>query len=138
MKLQAVDTNVLLRYLTADDPRQSLIAKRFIDQPGGPSDELLVTVPVVCELTWLLRSKRYGLDREQIADTWERLLDSSRFRFQARDQVAQAIGQYRSGTADLSDYLILLFAQDEGAAEVVTFDEAFASVRGVSDLGGRR
>ncbi len=59
MSSRALDTNVLLRYLTADDPEQSPIAGRLIDQPKENSDDFLVTIPVVCELTWLLRSRRY-------------------------------------------------------------------------------
>jgi predicted nucleic-acid-binding protein len=94
MSSRALDTNVLLRYLTADDPEQSPIAGRLIDQPEENSDDFLVTIPVVCELTWLLRSRRYGFDREQIADAWEWLLGSSRFRFQMRPQIAQAVDTF--------------------------------------------
>ena len=61
---------MLLRYLTADDPEQSPIAGRLIDQPEENSDDFLVTIPVVCELTWLLRSRRYGFDREAMIIVW--------------------------------------------------------------------
>ena len=135
MSSRAVDTNVLLRYLTADDPEQSPITGRLIDQPEENADDFLVTIPVVCELTWLLRSRRYGFDREQIADAWEWLLGSSRFRFQMRAQIAQAVATFRTGTADLSDYLILYLAEHEGVSEVITFDRDFASTEGVTLLG---
>ncbi|MFO1429120.1 MAG: type II toxin-antitoxin system VapC family toxin [Candidatus Competibacteraceae bacterium] len=135
MSSRAVDTNVLLRYLTADDPEQSPIAGRLINRPEENADDFLVTIPVVCELTWLLRSRRYGFDRGQIADAWEWLLGSSRFRFQMRAQIAQAVATFRTGTADLSDYLILYLARHEGVSEGMTFDRDFAAMEGVTLLG---
>ena len=66
---------------------------------------------------------------------WEWLLGSSRFRFQMRAQIAQAVETFRTGTADLSDYLILYLAEHEGVFEVMTFDRDFASTEGVTLLG---
>lgn len=138
MSSRALDTKVLLRYLTADDPEQSPIAGSLIDQPQEDADDFLITIPVVCELTWLLRSRHYGFDRAKIADAWEWLLGSSRFRFQMRARIAQAVAAFRTGTADLSDYLIFYLAEQEGVSEVVTFDRDFAAMEGVTLLSSRR
>ena len=62
-------------------------------------------------------------------------MGSSRFRFQMRAQIAQAVETFRTGTADLSDYLILYLAEHEGVSEVMTFDRDFASTEGVTLLG---
>lgn len=135
MTLRAIDTNVLMRYLTADHREQSPLARALIDTPAEASDQFLVTLPVMCEVTWLLRSRRYGFDRIQIASAWEQLLESSRFRFQARAQVIQAVKDFRAGPADLSDCLILAIAHQEGAKEVMTFDKDFGQLEGVRLVG---
>lgn len=83
----------------------------------------------------MLRSRQYGLARAHIAGAWERLLDSGRFRFQARPQMELALDDFRKGPADLSDYLILYLGLDEGAEDVVTFDGNFVKAERVSRLG---
>ena len=47
----AVDTNLIVRYLTGDHPKQSLRARALID--GEP---VFVGVTVVLEVEWVLRS----------------------------------------------------------------------------------
>lgn len=56
----AIDTNVVVRYLTNDDPEQSPRARRLID--GQP---VFVAVSVILEAEWVLRSA-YGYDRAMI------------------------------------------------------------------------
>ena len=134
MRLRAIDTKVLARYLTNDDPKQSRLARELLDELPSPDDLFLITIPVICELSWLLRRPRYGLNREQIANAWDHLLGSGRFRFQARAELMRALEQFRQGPADLSDYLILHLSRQVGASEVLTFDRDFASSEQVSLL----
>ena len=134
MTLRTIDTNILLRHLTDDDPIQSPLAARFIDAPKHVDKQLLVTLPVICEVTRLLRSRRYDLSREQIADAWEYLLNSNRFRFQERIAMINALEAFREGPAALSDYLILHPGRKENAIDVVTFDTAFAEAERVTLL----
>src|SRR5262249_55498434 len=53
----AVDTNVLVRYLTWDDEGQAIEAARAIEA----ADAIVVPTIVLCELVWVLkRAYRYG------------------------------------------------------------------------------
>lgn len=56
-----VDTNILVRYLTNDDPEQSLQEKELLKN----SKTILVTKTVLLECEWVLRSA-YKLPRESI------------------------------------------------------------------------
>lgn len=49
--MRAIDTNVVVRYLTSDHPRQSKRARRLVD--GG---ETFVSTTVLLEVEWVLRS----------------------------------------------------------------------------------
>ena len=53
--MKALDTNVVVRYLTGDDPAQAARARAAVD--AGP---VFVPVTVLLESEWVLRS-RYGL-----------------------------------------------------------------------------
>ncbi|ESY73325.1 type II toxin-antitoxin system VapC family toxin [Mesorhizobium sp. M0051] len=56
----AIDTNVVVRYLTGDHPEQSLRARQLID-----TRPVFVAVTVILEAEWVLRSA-YGYDQTEI------------------------------------------------------------------------
>src|ERR1700710_417626 len=56
----AVDTNLIVRYLTGDHPKQSAKARAVID-----GEDVFVSTTVVLETEWVLRSV-YSYDPAQI------------------------------------------------------------------------
>lgn len=66
------DSNVLLRAITGDDPRQSLAAQKALQ-----SAELVgLTLPALCELVWVL-ARGYKISAGEIATTIRRLIDAA-------------------------------------------------------------
>ena len=59
--MRAVDTNVVVRYLTGDDPGQAARARAVID-----AGDVFVSTTVLLESEWVLRSV-YGLSRTEVA-----------------------------------------------------------------------
>ena len=59
--MRAVDTNVVVRYLTGDDPGQAARARAVID-----AGDVSVSTTVLLESEWVLRSV-YGLSRTEVA-----------------------------------------------------------------------
>ena len=59
--MRAVDTNVVVRYLTGDDPGQAARAKAAID-----AGDVFVSTTVLLESAWVLRSV-YGFAEEEVA-----------------------------------------------------------------------
>ena len=116
-----LDTNVLVRYLTQDDPSQAAKASRVIDAAEG--GELFVSSVVVCELVWVLEDS-YDQKRDQIAQVLERLLLTGQLAFESKDLLWQVLADYRQGKGDLADYMIGRLAQRAGASETLTFDRA--------------
>ena len=100
-----LDTNVLIRFLTQDDPVQSDIAGRIIREVLEAGRELFLGSMVLCETVRVLESS-YKLDRERIAPILERRLRSRGFHVEHRDPTSGAVIRYRRGQADFSDYLI--------------------------------
>lgn len=68
MKITA-DTNVLVRAIVDDDPRQGAIAQRTLEQ----ASLVALTLPALCELVWVL-SQVYKTPRAQIGQTLRRLV----------------------------------------------------------------
>ena len=120
-----LDTNVLVRYLTQDDPAQSAQANALIEQQLSAAEPGIIGHIVLCEVDWVL-SRAYGYTREQVADALAALLTCREFQIEAPDLGILALQDYRQGTADFSDYLLGRAHQRLGARHTATFDRKAA------------
>jgi predicted nucleic-acid-binding protein len=130
----AIDTNVIVRVVTRDDPAQVEAALAVLR-----SGDLWVSKTVLLETEWVLRYT-YRLSREAIAETLEKLLGLRSLKVEDRGTVLQALAWFRGGL-DFADALHL--ASGPEAEQFVTFDRALAAAAAglegapqVSLLGG--
>lgn len=117
-----VDTNVLVRFLVHDDPRQAARAKTFFQRAETEGESLYVSQPVVCELVWVLSSV-YGYPKERIVDVLEQLLRTRQLSFEEPQRVREATDRFRARGGDFADQLILGACRDAGCEAVVTFEK---------------
>ena len=122
-----LDTNVLVRYLTQDDPAQFAKAAAFIDAASQRDEQFLVNTPVLCELVWVLAAV-YDYSREEIAQALEQIFTTAQFEIERLDEARQALGDFRSSKADFSDALIGRINRSLGAKHTVTFDRHLKAV----------
>ena len=118
----ALDTNMLVRLLTNDDPEQARRVADLIDD----SSACFVPITVVLELEWVLRGA-YQLPREAIIRAFRGLNAIRQLHLEQEEQVLQALEAYGQGL-DFADALHLL--RSEGCAALVSFDRAFAAKAG--------
>jgi predicted nucleic-acid-binding protein len=109
----AVDTNVLVRVLTNDDPVQANRAMRLLR-----SSPVWVTRTVILETEWVLRHA-YGLDTVAIVKAFRTLAGVPTIDLEDRDIVLQALA-WHAGGMDFADALHL--AGSAGATTFTTFD----------------
>lgn len=133
--MTGLDTNVLVRYVTADDAEQSEVARAKIEAAESRGDRLFVSGIVLCELVWVLRGRTYGYEKSKIVEVLEGLLDTSVFEIQRRDLVRKSLSRYRDGRGDFSDYLLGLIHEDAGCSETWTFDSRLKKAEGFALLG---
>ena len=124
----ALDTNVLVRYLVADDIRQAEIARALLgtltsERPGFVCREVSV------ELSWVLE-RAYGFSRNQVADIFEKLVASEELHIERADDVVRAAEGYRRGGAGFSDQMIAAAARRSGSDAFYTFDRQAAQLEG--------
>ena len=120
-----LDTNVLVRYLTQDDPVQSAQANAFVERQLSSAEPGIIGHGVLCEVGWVL-SRAYGYTRKQVADALGALLTCREFQVESPDLAILAVPDYRQGTADFSDYLLGRAHQRLGARYTATFDRKAA------------
>jgi predicted nucleic-acid-binding protein len=121
--MKGLDTNVLVRYLTQDEPRQAAIAEREISEAVRGGESLLVQPIVLCELVWVLESA-YDVTRMEVAATLERILRTAQFEIPQKETAWGALTDYRTGKGDFADYFIGRANADAGADVTLTFDRA--------------
>jgi predicted nucleic-acid-binding protein len=120
-----LDTNVLVRYFTQDDPKQSPLAKRLLNDTltrDAPGHVNLVTL---AETVWVLR-RVYGIDRQEAAEVVATLLAGEQLQIDRRATVRHALQDYGAGLADFADCLIARLNAEAGCAHTVTFDRKAA------------
>jgi predicted nucleic-acid-binding protein len=130
-----LDTNVLVRYLTQDDPRQSAAASRLIDEELTPAQPGFISLVVLVELGWVLR-RLYGATEAELADTAADLLASPQFHVENRAVVQATVQHFRLLKSKVSwtDQLIAHMAKASGCSRTVTFDKAAVRTAGMQLL----
>jgi predicted nucleic-acid-binding protein len=128
--LIGLDTNILVRYFTHDDARQTPLAIRLVDEQLDPAQPGHVSLVTLVELVWVLRTG-YGAERETVADIVNRLLADARFVMQEPSSVWAALDAYLNAPVDFADALIAALDRDAGCIETLTFDRGAARISGV-------
>jgi predicted nucleic-acid-binding protein len=131
--MRGIDTNILVRFLTADDPAQFRTVETLMETVESQDDRLHINSVTLCELAWVLRS-RYRMSREKISSALESLLSVTILEIQDRDLVEKALHDFRTGSASFPDYLIGWHNLKAGCVETLTFDRTLASYPGFSLL----
>lgn len=124
-----LDTNVLVRFITADDRRQSDQAARFIESRCSPDQPGFINRVALCELVWVL-SGGHGYERKNIAEVIAALLDSRDLLVEDADSVRTALKLYRTARIDLADALIAQVNLAHGCEATATFDRRAAKSPG--------
>lgn len=115
----ALDTNVIVRVVTADDPEQLAVALEVFR-----SGDLWLCKTVLLETEWVLRYS-YQLSSEAIRESFQRLLGYRALQVEDRGSVLLALSLFEKGM-DFADALHL--ASSAGAEHFATFDRSLAKV----------
>jgi predicted nucleic-acid-binding protein len=129
-----LDTDVVVRYLAQDDPKQSALATRFIEGTLTQENPGFVACVTLCEIAWVL-AECYGAGRQRVREVIEKLLTTKQLVVESADLVSKALRAWDDTAADFSDALIGEIARSHGGERVVTFDKAAAKLETFELLG---
>ena len=124
--MRAIDTNIIVRFLTADDPKQAHAA-RVVFEAG----DTFIGTTVILETEWVLRAG-YGFASSQIASGLRGLGGLAGVTLEDPAEVAQALDWMSQGM-DFADALHLARSGHCGA--FVTFDRKLGKrAKGLSPI----
>lgn len=128
-----IDTNVLVRYLTQDDPAQSKKAGSVIEQALEEDDGVFINHIVLCEMLWVL-DRAYGFPRATLADVMDKILQGKQFEIEDKHAAWQALLDFKSSKADYADCLIGIKNRQAGCTTTLTLDRATSTLSTFSPL----
>jgi predicted nucleic-acid-binding protein len=96
-----LDTNVLVRFLVRDHEAQFERARRLIKREVGAQEKGLISLMVLLDTEWVLRS-RYGLQKPHIIDAISGLLDATELEVEDEPAVEEALYLWKDSAAEFA------------------------------------
>ena len=116
-----LDTNVLVRYLTQDDPIQSLKATEILERRLTEENPGFVSIVAMVETVWVL-DRAYNLAAHEIAAAVEGMLQADVLVVENEQQVFTAMIALKEGQGSFADAIIAALGAKAGCSCTLTFD----------------
>ena len=89
----AIDTNILVRYITQDDLQQAEAAENLLAIYNNKPQSIFINNIVLCEFIWVLE-KGYKYTQQQISSTIRIILSTEEFAFEYHNVLWLALEEY--------------------------------------------
>ena len=131
--MRSLDTNVLARFFV-DDADDAQAVKQRPAAVAALSERAYVSVTVLLELEWVLRS-RYAIDKPTVLTTFTALLETQELELQFEAALERALHLYRQGAAEFADCLHAGLSEAAAQSPLLTFHSRAARLDGVHLIG---
>jgi predicted nucleic-acid-binding protein len=125
----ALDTNILVRFFTQDDPAQSQKAEEILSSLTA-AEPAWVGLVVLMELVGAL-AHIYEAGKQRTMHVLDHLLTRQELVLEQAETVGEAVRLFRTGKADFDDCLIAASAKAAGCSKTLTFDRVAARDAGM-------
>jgi predicted nucleic-acid-binding protein len=118
-----------MRLLVSDDAEQTRRARKLIAQSLDREEPVLVSLLVLIESEWVLRSS-YGFKREAVLGMFRALLEARELSFEDEPAVEEALFHWKDSACGFADCLIIAHSRRLGCRATATFDAKAARLPG--------
>lgn len=121
--MKAIDTNILVRFITKDDDKQAHLVYQLFKQTEEVNGKLFVPLLVVLEVIWVFESS-YNVSNVDILEILSDLLAMPILQFESEVTLENFIDSAQHHiNLDLSDLLIAHVVHAFGCQSILTFDK---------------
>jgi predicted nucleic-acid-binding protein len=124
-----LDTNILVRYLTQDDPIQSPKAREVLERRLTEENPGFVSIVAMVETVWVLE-RSYGLTTDEIVGAVERVLQTDVLIVENEQEVFTAMIALKEGQGSFADAVIAALGAKMGCSCTLTFDQKALRIPG--------
>lgn len=127
MKKRFVDTNIFLRYLTADDEDKYSRCRALLERAFKGKEGLSTSAMVIAEITWTLLSF-YKVPKEEVIEKITIILNTPNLEVENRKVFAEALEIYSLKNIDFIDAYNAVFMKSNKLDEIYSYDEDFDKI----------
>ena len=128
-----IDTNVLVRYLVRDDEDQFQIAAHLILGCIKIGEPVQISLLVMLETEWILRSK-YNYQKTEIAAAFTQFMETRETVYEDEESLEEALHNWKEYNADFAGCLIVAKSRRAGCRHLMTFDAKASKLPGAKLL----
>lgn len=129
---QYVDTDVIIRLITHDDPKKQEAAANLFKKVETGTLVLSAPDTVIADAVFVLSSpKWYKLPRTEIRDVLTSLLRYTHFKVDNKQTVTTALDFYAITNLDFGDCLLAALTLQTKAKEIYSYDHDFDKINGI-------
>lgn len=128
-----LDTNILIRYLTRDDPEKAARAYALLREVEQNRRLVTTTEAVLAEVVYVLSSTAlYNVARPVIRQRLTDILALPGLRLANKSVYRRALDLYASVNLDFTDCLIVARMEHAKLTDVLSFDRGFEKIPGIT------
>ncbi|MCI0469240.1 MAG: PIN domain-containing protein [Nitrospirae bacterium] len=133
MKTVFVDTNIFLRYLTADDPAKYERCRELFKRAVNGKVSLLTSEMVIAELIWTLQSF-YKVPKAEVIEKISVVASTPNLIIPNSDIIAEALVIYSRKNIDYIDAYNVVFMRHHNTNNIYSYDTDFDSIAGIERI----
>jgi len=128
-----IDTDVIIRFLTGDDPEKQAAATALFEQVEQGLLTIQAPDTVIADAVYVLSSPRlYHIARSAIQEMLAALVRLPQFHVQNRVSVLRALDLYASTRLDFGDTLIIASMEQQGSHLLYSYETDFDRIQGIT------
>lgn len=128
-----IDTSVLLRYLSEDDPVRGQRALTLLRRIELGEEQAITSQLVIFEAIFTMRS-RYRIPKEQIRERVQAVLDLRGLHVPDKYLLHQALDLFVERNIPFADAFNALYMQARGVSEIYAWDQDYSRVPGIQRI----
>lgn len=131
--MKFLDTNIIIRYLTNDDPKKADLCEKLFEQTKKGKQELFISDLVVAETVWILESA-YNYHKDKLTSCIQKLLNTPNIKSENKDLLLNAITLYQLEDIDYIDAYNATIMENKKIKEIYSYDVDFDALSDIKRI----
>ncbi|MGD2091947.1 MAG: PIN domain-containing protein [Candidatus Aminicenantes bacterium] len=133
MKAIFIDTNILLRYLTGDDPEKYEKCRDLFKRALEKKIFLLTSDMVIAELIWTLGSF-YKVPKEEIIEKITIIINTPNLKIPNKKLISDILVLFSQKNIDYIDAYNAVFMKHNSCAQIFSYDKDFDRIEDIKRM----
>ena len=129
--MRFLDTNILVRYLTGDDPQKAQASFELLVRVERGEEPVVTTDLVIAETVFVLQSKSYSLSRDRIRELVEPVIEMRGLRLPQKSLYYRVFDLYCQKRISFTDAYNAAYMASQGLTEIYSYDKDFDRIESV-------